>query len=475
MKKKLILILSLVALMSCIFVVSVSAEFVFYSPEELPTSSSSVYGNYYTHNCSYDHHVFDYMVNEIGLIKSYAVDIEQFKEFVVYYNVNSYDDFNTAFSTIIQACSDGGCDNAQSYYEGIYNMSTMPEDVYVYFNSYIYGVDTKIRDYHANLQLEFVQYSNLCDTNSEDITVEGFSTYLKENKAELYFEFSSDIESLFNSFYSAGASSSSSGSTGSGSNGSPNISDEELGTYTGDATERPCPVTGDGVHDSASGAYGCEHFQNGYAMGFDDGLRSEQNQSNLQQAFDQGYQYANSEDFNTTVQNRIEESRDTHIEEYKSSTEFTEYLLSEEFTSSENHTKVVAQYCNTEEHINMLLENQNIGVENFKKSQAYLDILLAERLAGKDDGYDLGYEEGLTLGLERGKLDGYALFRESDMFKDTLNQWYQDGYYAGASDASDDGPSIVGLISVIVVIAGILIAAALISLNAKKRKAGKRR
>lgn len=478
MKKKFILILSLVALLSCIFVVSASAEFVFYSPDGLPTSSANVYGNYYTHNCSHEHHGFDYFVNGVDTLKTYAVDIDQFKTFVAYYNVINYDSFTTAFGSLYEeVCTIGGCDSTSSapWYDGLYDMSMMPEDVFNYFLNYIHSIDTTVRDYHSDLNLEFAEYRDLCNSNSEEITVEGFSSYLQENNPLLDSDWDGNLENLLSYFYSAGVSSSTSsgessgGSSGSsGSDGSPNIPDDELGTFTGDfvgAGANGCTICGGG-----SDSLGCQHYQNGYAEGYDDALRSDTNKSNFQKAFDQGYYYANSEDFSTTIQNRIEESKDSHIFEYKQSTEFTEYLLSEEFTSSENHSKVIANYCNTQEFVDMLLENQSIGMNNFKASDEYAAILAAERLAGKDDGYQLGLEEGSISGYERGVDDGYAMFRGSDLFNQTLNQWYQNGYHDGVDDSTEDGPSIVGIVSAIIIVCGIFIGAFAISVKLRKRK-----
>ena len=460
MKKKLILILSLALLCVSLFTLSVSAECVTYelvdNLDNLSTESDTeilTYLDKLVVSSEDDNSFTCYMLMDSGSSIHLLITITDIEAFQKLYANMSYNEFVTL-------AQDNICSSSS------YNYSCLPEEAFDYFLNYGKEDSTSngMQDFSTQLKQLYTDYEYECKSNGTSVTAEGFHDYVEnslysEEFKEAYKTYGA--QEVLSGMYSAGASSQSgsSGSTGgsnedvgSGQNGSPNISDEEL-TEGESMVETPaCPLCNP---DST-----CDHYIMGYQQGFHDALLSDLNKDNLQQAFDQGYTYSNSEDFQTTINVAKQES----IEEFKQSEEYNKALQDnlEEWQSSEEFSQIIDSTI--EESVN-----------DYKTSEEYNTILNAQYSAGVQAGYDSGYSEAAELVYDKGVLAGMAQYQSSAEYQNSMQGFYNDGYFDGYDKGHADGknvPNVTGLVLLIISIIGAVILFAVVSRKIKKKKRG---
>ena len=417
MKKKIILILSMAALLVCVFAFSVGATSVTYVPTiddytGLNGSTGSSTAVYVNHG---DVEGGNFLLVVFDINGSNYFYIDNIDAFLIRYKDCTISDF-----------ADEAASVNSSYYEG--NATALEvlgydENAFNYFINYeeVFSAE----DFSAELNDLFNGYMSL---NGENLTAEGFDSYVGSYGSDEFVLLysSSGVNSSYESLYKAALSSSNS-SSGS-SNGSPTITDEEL-TGTGyDPTA--CTVCVGSAQDT------CEHWQAGYDKGFYDGLLSEHNKEMLQQAYNQGFEYANSESFETTINNAKAEAVEEHLssEEYRQAIE----TLKEQ---------TLQEYCTSEEYENKL--------------QNAFD-------SGKNTYYAMGYADGEEDGYSDGYLTGTVDFQASKTYKDSLQNYYSAGYNAGVDTQNGSDDSIVVLLGVFLTI-GVVVALLLFA-SKKSRK-----
>lgn len=177
-----------------------------------------------------------------------------------------------------------------------------------------------------------------------------------------------------------------------------------------------------------SGGVSCEHYRSGYDEGFYDALDSEDVQNWLQDAFEQGFNYASS----STYVQEITSAKTEGVDEYKSSQEYRDSLQN-----------AVNEYASSEEHATLLNNTYNNGYTNGRSDY----IASEENQANINESYELGYETGVLDGTAAGSNEAYALgvaqgyadFRSSAEYAGTLATRYSLGYSEGESDGYTEG------------------------------------
>lgn len=432
MKKKLILILSMVALLVCVFAISASAS----SMDFVSTKTTDDYeeieaGCLQTGTIEYSTDVgltvickLDYLYISTTDSNDYVSFIPaQFKNFV---NTLLNSD-NVSFSEFISFVST--CDESSLYDSGS-GLSTIKSQVLGFDENYynkIYFGETVItqEDLTAKYEegktagysdgysngynegLAFGEYNGFMDgynsfaeelnnhfndyVNSvgglQNATSDGFSSYVSNSPSYDFFcAFNTNsIGSCFESFYEAGASSSS-----SSSHGGSHVTIQDKGENYGKS------------HNGDSDTIDTDCC---YNPGYYDGV------------LDGGDTYKNSEQWDIDVNNEINE--------YMQSTEYQTLM-------NEYSTEVINEYLLSVEY------------------QAAIDSSIAVGEAiGEANAYDRAYEEVLT----QGRTEGYNSFRESQEYLDALDSSSYVGYKKGVEDGKNSVVDPTGVIALIVILA----------------------
>lgn len=207
----------------------------------------------------------------------------------------------------------------------------------------------------------------------------------------------------------------------------------------------------DTSHDSpdccpneGSGVYGSSHYEEGYHQGFIDCFE------NLGDNLDEAQKQAIINEFlaSAEYQQKIAEAKAQGAEDYKKSEEYTLALL-QSYAEGEQEGKDKA------------LQSQQ---------QALDDSYKAGIKAGYEEAYNLGYVEGSEQMYAKGVSEGYANFRATEEYKNTLQAQYDggygEGYTEGVNDAQSAQPSeentvdissIITLVLTIVLLSGVVI------------------
>lgn len=458
----------MLSILACVFAVSVSAsEITFICQDEYELSFLT--GDYYSFTNSSEYDGLPGRLNFINCGNIYAFEPNSFKTFVDFHlNKNGDSTYQEWYEFCSNKVDEGTSDNVlmtwyyeadncylnESFFNKVYNYKPVTHD----------DVNAGMNKFSNELKQLFSEYEYECKIYGTSVTAEGFDQHVEKSRYSDEFKEaykSYGAQQVLSSMYSAGANSQSgsSGSTGgsnedvgSGQNGSPNLSDDELTEGESMAEIPGCSVC------NMSGT--CEHFIAGYQQGFHDALLSDLNKDNLQQAFDQGYTYSNSEDFQTTINVAKQES----IEEYKQSDEYNKALQDnlEQWQSSEEFSQIIDSTI--EESVN-----------DFKMSEEYNATLDAQYNAGVQSGYNSGYSEAAELVYDKGVLAGMAQYQSSAEYQNSMQGFYNDGYFDGYDKGHADGksvPNVTGLILLIISIIGAVILFAVVSKKIKKKKRG---
>ena len=225
--------------------------------------------------------------------------------------------------------------------------------------------------------------------------------------------------------------------------------------YPEDGSE-PVPYPGYGanyneLHDESdccpyegSGHFGSSHYEAGYYQGYMDCF--EYAGDNLDDVQKQAIinAYLSSPEF----QQKIAEAKAQGAEDYKKSEEYTLALLQ--------------SYA----------EGEQAGKDKALQSQQQVlnDSYKAGIKAGYEEAYNLGYVEGSEQMYAKGVSDGYANFRATEEYKNTLQAQYDGGYGAGYTEGVNDAQSaqpseentvdissIITLVLTIVLLSGVVI------------------
>lgn len=433
MKKKLILILSMVALLVCVFAISASAASMdFISTKttddyEEPETGMITVGEIGFSNDNFSTTIcrLDYLYICTQESNSYLAFIPaQFQNFVnTLMNSDnvSYSEFVSFVNNIDESKLYDGDSYAlpsiksqfngfdEAYYNKIYFGETVitQEDLTAkYEEGKNAGYSDGFNDgYNAGLDSgEFSGFADGYNSFAEDLdnhfndyvnsvgglqnaTPDGFSSYVSNSPSYDFFcAFNSNsIGSCFESFYEAGASSSS-----SSSHGGSHVTIQDKGENYGKS------------HNGDSDTIDTDCC---YNPGYYDGV------------LDGGDTYKNSEQWDIDVNNEI-----------------NEYMQSSEYQTlmNEYSTEVINEYLLSVEY------------------QAAIDSSIAVGEAiGEANAYDRAYEEVLT----QGRTEGYNSFRESQEYLDALDSSSYVGYKKGVEDGKNSVVDPTGVIALIVILA----------------------
>lgn len=207
----------------------------------------------------------------------------------------------------------------------------------------------------------------------------------------------------------------------------------------------------DDIHDSpdccpneGSGVYGSSHYEQGYY----DGYKScyEQAGNSVEEAQKQAI--INEFLASAEYQQKIAEAKAQGAEDYKKSEEYTLALL-QSYAEGEQAGKDKAFQT---------------------QQQALNDSYKAGIKAGYEEAYNLGYIEGSEQMYAKGVSEGYANFRATEEYKNTLQAQYDGGYGAGYTEGVNDAQSaqpseentvdissVISLVLTIILLSGVVI------------------
>lgn len=153
----------------------------------------------------------------------------------------------------------------------------------------------------------------------------------------------------------------------------------------------------------------------------------------------------------------------------------------EELDSSIN--EAIQNYINGAEYQGLIQQAREEGaknaVEEYKDSTEYKDKLKEENKNGYDNGYNSGYEQAYDDAAEamydKGLADGYANFRNTEEYQNTIIASADGGYEKGYLDGVDYGVKNAydpaTLISLIITLIGVvLVTGVILTAKAKKHK-----